>query len=134
MKYEKLELEPFGDKQKLRMLQNAVGDVNELSYVKQLVDQDIARGLPPLTYTNYLELLLSACSTYDKKIGTPGKQKRAIYSTLVDNTDGDPFQSDYQSGEYEVFQVDTDISDILAYNTDMNRSGTSRNDSQPTTK
>ena len=44
MKYEKLELEPFGDKQKLRMLQNAVGDVSELSYVKQLGDQDIARG------------------------------------------------------------------------------------------
>jgi hypothetical protein len=30
MKYEKLELEPFGDKQKLRMLQNAVGDVAAL--------------------------------------------------------------------------------------------------------
>ena len=112
MKYEKLELEPFGDKQKLRMLQNAVGDANELSYVKQLGDQDIARGLPPLTYTSYLELLLSACSTYDKKIGTPGKQNRAIYNTLIDNTDDDPFQGDYQSGEYEVFQVDTeDISE-----------------------
>ena len=41
MKYEKLELEPFCDKQKLHMLQkNAVGDVSELSYVKQLGDQD----------------------------------------------------------------------------------------------
>jgi hypothetical protein len=52
------------------MLQNAVGDVAALSYVKQLGDQDIARGLPPLTYGSYLELLLSACSTYDKNIGT----------------------------------------------------------------
>jgi hypothetical protein len=70
IKHEKLELEPFGDKQKLRMLQNAVGYVAALSYVKQLGDH-IARGLPPLTYDSYLELLLSACSTYDKNIGTP---------------------------------------------------------------
>ena len=135
MKYEKLELEPFGDKQKLRMLQNAVGDVSELSYVKQLGDQDIARGLPPLTYPNYLELLLSACSTYDKKIGTPGKQKRAVYAALVDETDNDPLLNDTNhGGEYGVFQVDTDISDILAYNTNMNRSGASRNDMQTKTK
>jgi hypothetical protein len=53
----------FGDKQKLRMLQNTVGDVAALSYVKQLGDQDIAHVLPPLTYGSYFELLLSACST-----------------------------------------------------------------------
>ena len=126
MKYEKLELEPFGDKQKLRMLQNAVGDVSELSYVKQLGDQDIARGRPPLTYSSYLELLLSACSTYDRKIGTPGKQKRAVYATLVDDVETDPYTGD-GNGEYEVFQVDTDISDIMAYNTNMNRFGSNSN-------
>jgi hypothetical protein len=79
MQYEKLELEPFHSKQKLRMLQNAVGDVSELAYVKQIGDQDIARGNPPLLYESYMELLLSACSTYDKKTMLPGKQKRAVY-------------------------------------------------------
>jgi hypothetical protein len=73
MKYEKLELEPFGDKQKLRMLQNAVGDVAALSYVKQLGDQDIARGLPPLTSGSYLELLLSGCSTLRQEYWYPWK-------------------------------------------------------------
>jgi hypothetical protein len=50
MKYEKLELEAFPPKQKLRMLQNAVGDATELAYVKQIGDQDIARGNQPLAY------------------------------------------------------------------------------------
>jgi hypothetical protein len=63
MKYERLELEDFPPKQKLRMLQNAVGDVTELTYVKQIGDQDIARGNHPLTYENlrscyYLHVLL----------------------------------------------------------------------------
>jgi hypothetical protein len=38
MRYEKLELEPFPPKQKLRMLQNAVGDVMEFAYIKQIGD------------------------------------------------------------------------------------------------
>ena len=63
MKYEKLELYPFGDKQNLSMMHNSVGDVSKLSYAKQLGDQDIACGCPPLAYNIYLELLLSACYT-----------------------------------------------------------------------
>jgi hypothetical protein len=118
---EQIELEPFGDKQNLRMmqLQNAVGDVSKLSYVKQLGDHDIARGRPPLTYSSYLEFLLSVCSTYDRKIGTPGKQERVVYATLFDDGDNNPYTGN-GNGEYEVFQVDTDISDIMAYNTNMN--------------
>jgi hypothetical protein len=42
MKYETLEIEEFPPKQKLRLLQNAVGNVTELSYVKQISDQDLA--------------------------------------------------------------------------------------------
>jgi len=131
LKYEKLELEPFGAKQKLRMLQNAVGDVSELSYVKQLGDQDIARGLPPLTFESYLELLLSACSTYDKKIGNPTKQKRAVYATSI--AEEDPFD-DNRDGEFEVFQVDTDVSDIMVYNADTNRFGQNRGGTQHKSK
>jgi hypothetical protein len=49
MKYKKLKLEPSGDKQKLRMLQNSVGDVAALSYAKQLgcqVFSASSRGIP----------------------------------------------------------------------------------------
>jgi hypothetical protein len=42
MRHGRLELEAFPPEQKLRMLQNAVGDVTELAYVKPIVDQDIA--------------------------------------------------------------------------------------------
>jgi hypothetical protein len=73
MRYEKLELEPFPPKQKLCMFQNAVGDVMEFAYIKQIGDQDIARSHPLLSYESYMELLLSACSTYDKIITLPGK-------------------------------------------------------------
>jgi hypothetical protein len=81
MKYEKLDLEAFPPKQKLRMLQNAVGDVTELSYIKQIGDQDIARGNPPLSYDSYMGLLLSACSTYYKKVTLPGSD---MISTVFD--------------------------------------------------
>jgi hypothetical protein len=83
MKYERLELETFPLKQTVRILQNAVGDASELAYVKQIGDQDIARGNPPLTYKSYMELLLYACSTFDKKITLPGKQQRAGYTTAI---------------------------------------------------
>jgi hypothetical protein len=52
MNYEKLDLEPFGDKPKPRMLQNSVGDVSALQYMKQLGDQDIACGLLHMTDPN----------------------------------------------------------------------------------
>jgi uncharacterized membrane-anchored protein len=115
MKYERLELEPFPPKQKLRMLQNAVGDATELAYVKQIGDQDIARGNPPLLYDSYMELLLSACSTFDKKITLPGKQKRAVYTTTVE-TDPDMYQSGNNDEGYAVYNIDTDISDIMMVN------------------
>jgi hypothetical protein len=78
-KYEKLELEAFPPKQKIRLVQKTVGDVAELSYIKQIGDQDVTRGYHPLTYESYMELLFTACSTYDKKLNLLGKQKRAVY-------------------------------------------------------
>jgi hypothetical protein len=83
MKYKKLELEAFPPNQKLCLLQNAVGDVAELLYIKQIGDQDVARGYQPLTYESYKELLLLACSTYDKKLNLPGKQKSGVYQTEI---------------------------------------------------
>jgi hypothetical protein len=118
MKYEKLELEAFPPKQKLRMLQNAVGDVTELSYIKQIGDQDIAQGSPPLSYDSYMELLLSACSTYDKKVTLPGKQKLAVYTSVTASEDMEYRFDDTPDAEYGIFQVDTDISDVMANVTD----------------
>ena len=123
MKYEKLELEPFPPKQKLRMLQNAIGDVTELAYVKQIGDQDIARGNPPLTYESYMALLLSACSTYDKKIMLPGKQKRAVYSSILSEDNPNDTYDDVTDHRLEVFHVDTDISDIMVNNTNTKYHG-----------
>jgi hypothetical protein len=95
----------------------------EFAYIKQIGDPDIARGYPPLSYNSYMELLLSACSTYDKKITLPGKQKRAVYAT---ETSSDyltyPFD-DATDGEYEVFQVDTAIDDIMAFTTNTSKGG-----------
>jgi hypothetical protein len=128
MKYKKLELEAFPSKQKLRLLQNAVGDVTELSYIKQIGDHDVARGHPALTYDRYMELLLLACSTYDKKLSLPGKHKRAVYQTKIDKHDSTdyPFDDTYDGG-YEAYRVNTDISEIMANVSDTNRYGITSN-------
>jgi hypothetical protein len=59
VKYKKLKLDKFGYKHKLKMLQDAIGDMGQLLYVKQLEDEDIARGLSPLIDHSYLGHLLS---------------------------------------------------------------------------
>jgi hypothetical protein len=64
----------------------------------------------------------------------PGKQKRAVHATFIEDTDPDPLPEDNLVGEYEVFMVDTDINDIMAYNSNMNRMGPARNDSEMKTK
>jgi hypothetical protein len=74
-KYEELDLEGTPPKQKLLMLQNAVGDVEALAQVKLMNDHDIARGNPPLTYKRYVQVLLSACSTYDSPRSTSDRNK-----------------------------------------------------------
>jgi hypothetical protein len=48
------------------MLQNTVKNVTDLSHIKQLSNQVVTHGKPALGFEEYLELLLSACSTYDK--------------------------------------------------------------------
>jgi hypothetical protein len=110
MRYEKLKLEP-------------VGDVMEIAYIKQIGDQDIARGHPPLSYDSYMELLLSACSTYDTKIIRPGKQKRAVYATEASSDNLNYHFDDRTDGEYEVCQVETAINNIMAFTTDTSKGG-----------
>jgi hypothetical protein len=70
-----------------------------------------------------MELLLNACSTYDKKRSLPGKQKHSVYSTAF--TDSDPAYP-YDPDDdipYEAYWVDTDFSDILVNTSATNRFG-----------
>jgi hypothetical protein len=59
-----------------------------------------------------MELLLSACSTYDKKIVLTGKQTRAVHAL--------GFDSDTYNANYETYRGDTDGADIMANATDTN--------------
>jgi hypothetical protein len=113
MKYERLELEDFPKKQKLRMLQSDVGDVTELAYIKQIGYQDIARGNHPLTYESGMELLLSVCSTYHKNITLPSKQNHAIYAVTTSKEDPDRYYNDGLDDGYAVYNIDTDFSAIM---------------------
>jgi hypothetical protein len=77
-----------------------------------------------LTYESYMELLLLACSTYDKKLNLPGKQKGAVYQTKIDNYDDTDYpHDDIYDGGCEAYHVDTHILEILVNNTITNRFG-----------
>jgi hypothetical protein len=68
-----------------------------------------------------MDPLLLACSTNDKKLNLPGKHKRAVYQTKIDNNDDTEYQYDdiYDNGN-EAYHVDTDISEIMVNNTITN--------------
>jgi hypothetical protein len=113
--YEKLELESVPPKQKLRMLQNTVGDVADLANVKQLSDQVVARGGKPLDFEGYLALLLSACSTYDKNhASTRQPGQRNVYEASIQQGE-DIF---WDVNDTEIFHVDTDVTEVLAHAAD----------------
>jgi Reverse transcriptase (RNA-dependent DNA polymerase) len=115
--YEKLELEAIPPKQKLRMLQNSVGDVPDLANVKQLSDQIVARGENQLGVEGYLELLLSACSTYDKKhASTRPPGQRNVYNVNTEMDDDGFYDANSNN---DVFHVDTDVTDILAHSSNV---------------
>jgi hypothetical protein len=105
------------------MLQNAVGEVNALSYVKQIGDQDVARGFPALEYDSYMELLLLVCSTYNKKTAQPGKQKRAAYACKIEDDDHSYHGDDDCCDGYAVYNIDTNIGDIMVNSTNTSRFG-----------
>jgi hypothetical protein len=67
------------------MLQNTVDDVAGLAIVKKLSDQVVARGDAPLDVDAYIELLMSACSTYDKSHAIPRSGQPNVYSTSIGN-------------------------------------------------
>ena len=120
--YEKLEVESVPPKQKLRMLQNTIGDVADLASVKQQSDQVVARGGAALGFEEYLELLLSACSTYDKMHATPRSGQRNVYAASIEQDD-----DFYDAQDGLIFGVDTDVTDIIACATDMRLQGNPSN-------
>jgi hypothetical protein len=99
------------------MLQNAVGDFTELTYVKQINDQDVEQGNQPLVYEYYMDLLLSACSTYDEKTTHPGLQKHAVYASAIFDGGDDYPMLVIRMKSMRAFQADTDINDMHATNT-----------------
>jgi hypothetical protein len=56
-----------------------------------------------IRYQSYLELLLSACSTYDRKIGVPSKQERAVYATMLDEVNIEESIDDTDNDRLDVF-------------------------------
>jgi hypothetical protein len=105
----------FPPSQKLRMIQNAVGDVTELETVKKLADLGVANGNHPLTYKTYVALRLEACSTFDKKHELPGRQKRAVYAAAIADDDPEYPYDPVDDGAYEAYWVDTDIPETMAF-------------------
>jgi hypothetical protein len=69
------------------MSQNTVGDIADLANVKQLSNQVVARGGANIGFEEYLELLLSACSTFDKTHAAPRSGRRNVYATSVEHDD-----------------------------------------------
>jgi hypothetical protein len=83
---------------KLWWLKNNVSDVPELAYLKQIGDQDVANGKPPLAYETYMELLLSASLSYDKKLAAPANPKQSVFAASME-----AYQSEF--GAYTIRQM-----------------------------
>jgi hypothetical protein len=73
-----------------------------------LGDQVVAHGGPSLDFEGYLELLLLACSTYNKDHATPNKAgPHNMYTTdITHNVTADAFHAAHSTKAYH---VDTDI-------------------------
>jgi hypothetical protein len=100
------------------MLKNTVADVTDLQSVKRIEDQSIAHRKAPLGWEEYLALLLSACSDYDKSHNNARHAQRNIYSTnVVYDVD-----YDYQH-EDTPYGIGTDIMEIYANGTHTTNTG-----------
>jgi hypothetical protein len=108
--YKKLVLEDIPPKQKLRIVKNTVEDVTDLQSVKRIEDQTIARGKAPHGWEDSLELLLSACSDYDKSHTHARPEPRNIYATNI------AYEVDYDYPHDDTsYSVGTDIMEIYTH-------------------
>jgi hypothetical protein len=86
--------EYFSNGQKKNMLQNAVHPVQELCAVKTQADHHKTQTGKDLTYDQYVNLLLSAASTYDAQFApkthfAARAPRRAVYSHDFTTSNGD---------------------------------------------
>jgi hypothetical protein len=90
------------------MLKNTVADVTDLQSVKHIEDQNIARGKAPLGWEQYLELVLSAFSDFDKSHNNARPAQRNINATNV------AYDIDYDYQYEYTPHVGTNIMEIYA--------------------
>jgi hypothetical protein len=64
--WKKLKLVSYPTEQRLWIVESSLGDVNESSHAKTLGEHCVGHGIPALDFNNYIELLISACTTYHK--------------------------------------------------------------------
>jgi hypothetical protein len=118
--YKKLELKDIPPKQKLRKLKNTVADVANLQSVKRIEDQNISCSTARLGWEEYLELLLSACSDYDKSNTHACPEQHSIYATNF------AYDVDYDNPHEDTsYGVGTDTMEIYAHAAHTTNPGTS---------
>ena len=124
------------DNVKMAMLQNAVSGISALHQVKTTAAHEIARGKPPLTYSQYLTLLLSAAATCDeKRAPTKFRNGRTVFHHDLIQSIDDVSNSGWQAMTHELdgiadddpdFDIDTDVAFIQVNAHDARRGGNRR--------
>jgi hypothetical protein len=97
---------------RLTLLQNAVGDVPELSSVQHYAQFDTAKGGSSITYDKYLPLLITAAVNYDKQHSNAKRQAADLRKTLVHD-----FQ--YEDGIPDEYYDAHDDERLLDMNSDI---------------
>ena len=100
----------LSDNIKLQLVQNAVHGHPSLRDVKNTALQLSQRDGKPITYQDYLDLLMSECSTVDSALAPPKtRAKRTVYTTVAtDAGEDDALQTT------EEYNIDSDPVTLLA--------------------
>jgi hypothetical protein len=101
----------FSDGPKRIMLENAVHPISELRQVKNNANLQQTRTGSPLTYDEYISLLLSAATAYDNPFAAK-KTNRQVFSR--EHCDEDYSETDAQ------YDINAPVSLLLANATDRN--------------
>lgn len=120
--YERIADEPFSDKTKRILLENAVAGVSELRQVKNNADLETVRTGKQLTYAQYCSSLLSACTAYDKSVQPSDlKSKRQVlhHDWLVDADVG--YSGAGAPTDDFTYDIDATVTELQAYAADRQR-------------
>lgn len=112
--YERISGDPFSDKQKRVLLENAVHTISELRQVKNTAALETAKTGLELSYDQYCTLLLSACSAYDEQFRHKTRRSVMVHDWVT---------SDYEyPSENVAYDIDCPVSALQVFATDR-RSG-----------